>query len=106
MAPISKSGSKSETGNYRIISTFPTLARIFERLAYDQLANYLERNKYLTKYQSGFHKFYSTVTAMLSNSDDWLLNIDKGWLNGIIFFDLKKAIDTIDHDILLAKLSR
>ena len=43
---------------------------------------------------------------MLSNSDDWLLNIDKGWLNGVIFFDLKKAFGTIDHDILLAKLSR
>ena len=43
---------------------------------------------------------------MLRNSDDWLLNIDKGWLNGVIFFDLKKAFDTTDHDILLVKLSR
>ena len=46
------------------------------------------------------------MTAMLRNSDDWLLNIDKGWLNGVIFFDLKKAFDTIDYDILLVKLSR
>ena len=93
-------------GNYRPISVLPTLARIFEKLVYDRLANYLERNKYLTKYQSGFRKFHSTVTAMLRNSDDWLLNIDKGWLNGVIFFDLKKAFDTIDHDILLVKLSK
>ena len=106
VAPIFKSGSKSQMGNYRPISVLPTLARIFEKLVYDQLANYLERNKYLTKYQSGFRKFHSTVTAMLRNSDDWLLNIDKGWLNGVIFFDLKKAFDTIDHDILLVKLSR
>ena len=102
MAPI----FQSEMGNYRLISVLPTLARIFERLVYDQLADYLERNKYLTKYQSGFHKFHSTVTAMLRNSDDWLLNINKEWLNGVIFFDLKKAFDTIDHDILLVKLSR
>ena len=93
-------------GTYRPISVLPTLARIFERPVYDLLANYLERNKYLTKYQSGFRKFHSTVTAMLRNSDDWLLNIDKGWLNGVIFFDLKKTVDTIDHDILLVKLAR
>ena len=100
VAPVFKSGSKSEMGNYRPISVIPILARIFKRPVYDQLANYLERNKYLTKYQSGFRKFHSTVTAILRNSDDWLLNIDKGWLNGVIFFDLRKAFDTIDHDIL------
>ena len=93
-------------GNYRPISVLPTLDRIFEKLVYDQLANYLERNKYLNKYQFGFRKSHSTVTAMSRNSDDWLLNIDEGWLNGVIFFDLKKAFDTIDHDILLVKLSR
>ena len=43
---------------------------------------------------------------MFRHSDDWLLNINKGWLNGVIFFDLRKAFDTIDHDILLVKLSR
>ena len=106
VAHIFKRGSKSEMGNYRPISVLPTLARIFERLVYDQLANYLKRNKYLTKYQSGFRKFHSVVTAMLRKRDDWLLNINKGWLNGVIFFDLKKAFDTIDHDILLFKLSR
>ena len=94
MAPISKSGSKSEIGNYRPISVLPTLVRIFERLVYDQLADYLERNKHLTKYQPGLLKFHSTVTAMLRNSDDWFLNIDKVWVNEVIFFDLKKAFDT------------
>ena len=95
VAPIFKSGYKSEMGDYRPVSVLPTLARIFERLVYDQLANYLEWNKYLTKYQSGFRKFHSTVTAEMRNSDDWLMNIDKGWLNGVIFFDLKKAFEEI-----------
>ena len=45
VAPIFKSGSKSQMGNYRPISVLPTLARISEKLVYDQLANYLERNK-------------------------------------------------------------
>ena len=76
---------------WEIIDRYPC----FQPLpGYVQLANYLERNKYLTKYQSCFRKFHH-----------WLLNIDKGGLNGVIFFDLKKAFDTIDHDILLVKLS-
>ena len=36
--------------------------------------------------------------------DNWSINIDNGLLNGVIFIDIKKAFDTIDHAILLRKL--
>ena len=42
---------------------------------------------------------------MSKNSDDWLLNIEKWWLNGVISFDLKKAFNTIDYVVLFVKLS-
>ena len=96
VAPIYRSGCKSEIGNYRPISVLPTQARIFERLVYTQLTDYLERSKYLTKQRSAMSK---------KNSDDWLLNIEKWWLNGVISFDLKKAFNTIDYVILFVKLS-
>ena len=66
----------------------------------------MEKNKYLSKYQSGFKKFHSTVTSMLRNSNDWLLNMDRGNYNGVVFFDIKKAFDTVDHEILLCKLNK
>ena len=43
---------------------------------------------------------YSTFTALLEATNDWCVNVDNGLLNGVVFIDLKKAFDTIDHGIL------
>ena len=40
----------------------------------------------------------------MASTNDWYLNIDEGKYTGLIFIDLKKAFDTVDHEILLKKL--
>ena len=70
----------------------------------NQLAFYLNDNNIIVKQQSGFRKCHSTETALLHMTDQYLLNVDKGILNGVLFLDLKKTFDSVDHQILISKL--
>ena len=46
-----------------------------------------------------------TATALLETTDNWAFKIDRGNVNAVVVFDLTKAFDTVDHDILLSKMN-
>ena len=105
ITPLSKKcGKRSDPSNYRPISIIPAVAKVFERIFYDQLCRYLTENKLLCCYQCGFRTLHSTVTALIEATDSWYLNVDRGVVNAVVFLELKMAFDMVNHDILLSKL--
>ena len=99
--PLYKSGQRNIPGNYRPISVLPAISKIMEQITYDQLWTKYEL---LSNSQFGFQEFHSTATALLDCTNDWYMNIDRKKFNLVVLIDLKKAFDTVDHQILLRKL--
>ncbi|XP_077992244.1 putative G-protein coupled receptor No9 [Glandiceps talaboti] len=91
----------TDVGNYRPISVLPILSKEMESIVSNQLINYLDKYDILIRTQFGFRKKHSTKLALTDIAD----KLDKGYLTFGIFIDLRKAFDTINHNILIEKLN-
>ena len=87
--PVHKHGKRNCTDNYRSISIIPVVAKVFERIIYNQLFLFFSENRLLNNCQSGFRRLHSIVTALLEASNEWVYNIDFGKVNAVMFLDLK-----------------
>ncbi len=104
MTPLYKENDRNEACNYRPISILPAVSKILERTIHNQLYTHITDNNLLSSAQFGFRKNHSTSTCILSLIDRIYKNMDANKLTGVVFLDLKKAFDTVDHNILLKKL--
>ena len=104
VVPIHKSNDRQRCENYRPISILPVVSKILERSVFNQIYKFLNDNSLLSKYQSGFRPKNSTLTAVLQMCDTFYENMDNGKLNGVVFLDIRKVFDSIDHTILLQKM--
>ena len=72
---------------------------MLERLVYDQLVSYLEKECLLFNFQFGFWKGYSTEYAILETVEKLKSAVDDQKITCGIFLDFSKAFDTINHPI-------
>ena len=105
VTPVYKGeGSKIDPGNYRPISILPLLGKCIEYFVNLDLMEYITDNNILNDRQFGFRKGNSTTYLMLELFDKIYIDKEKGKRPAVVFLDIKKAFDSVDHDILLQKL--
>ncbi len=106
ITPIYKDGDKDDPANYRPISILPALSKILERIIHTQLYEHIDNNNVLSNAQFRFRKGHSTSSCILNLLDTIYCNVEENRLTGVIFLELKKAFDTVDHTILINKLRK
>jgi retron-type reverse transcriptase len=104
IVPIYKSGDKADHKNYRPISILPAISKIFEKLTLTRLLSFIRQNNILHNSQHGFRHGYSTCTAIAELLDYITKALDNSCFSLSAFFDVSKAFDSINHEILLTKL--
>ena len=105
VTPLYKSDDSFVFNNYRPVSLLCVLSKVFEKVMYNRLLEFLESYKILTNSQFGFRKLHSTFMALMTLMDRLITSLENDEHVIGIFLDFSKAFDTVDHVILLNKLS-
>ena len=100
--PLFKKDSNTDKKNYRPISILPSISKVFERLMFRQITNYVDT--IISPYLCGFRKGYSPQHALLRLKDILNKSLDTNEMVGLFMMDLSKAFDCIPHDLLIAKI--
>ena len=82
----------------------PLVLKVKEKVVHNQTEIFLNKNKILYKYQSGFRKSFSVNSCFALLTDEINKGFESGKYTGLILIDVQKAFDTMDHEILLKKM--
>src|SRR5271170_6549513 len=96
---------RDDLSSYRPISNLNFVSKVLERIIHTRLTNYLHSFPSICPFQSAYRKFHSTETALLRIHNDLTLSINEQKVSALVLLDLSAAFDTIDHHILINRLS-
>ena len=102
--PIPKTSSPKSLDEFRPISLLSVFSKLFEKILEKKMSIFTAKKYILTLFQFGFRENNSTELAITTFYDKLLKNLDENKITCSIFPDLKKAFDSVNHEILLQKL--
>ena len=102
--PLFKAEESFQFNNYRPVSLLCIISKVFEKLMFNRVNDFLSNLKILYEFQFGFRKKHSTYLAHLILLDRITKSLDNGETAIGIYLDFSKAFDTVNHEILLKKL--
>ena len=97
MIPLYNNFDPVKKENYRPVSLLPHVSKVFESIIYQQINAYMKVK--LSKCLAGFRKSYRTQHLIVIMLEKWKKALDKGK-----YLSQLEAFDTINRDLLLAKL--
>ena len=103
VSPIFKKDDPLDKENYRPVSILPLLSKVYEKLLYNRLSDYVEN--IFNVILCGFRKAHSTQHALFKLLQSWQKELDEKGMVATVLMDLSKAYDCIPHDLLIAKLN-
>src|SRR6218665_62140 len=104
VCPIFKHGLKTYLNNYRPISILPYLSKLFEKVIYTRLYDYINKLEILYPDQHGFQPNHSNTMSLLNTYDEISLVFDNNEYALGVFLELSKEFYTVNHKILFKKL--
>ena len=102
--PVFKADDPTLFSNYRPISILPAFSKLFEKVMYNRLINFLNLHNILYSGQFWFRNNYSTALALIDLINNISSAIDRKETTLGIFLDLSRMFDAINHEILCPKL--
>ncbi|KAG7308231.1 hypothetical protein JYU34_006904 [Plutella xylostella] len=101
--PLHKQGDKTLMNKYRPMALLPVISKIFEKIFKKRLISFLDKFSIIRDEQFGFQTNKSTTLAIYNLVKDISQLIDIRKPAVVMFFDMTKAFDHVDHKTLLEK---